>query len=310
MFTSLGSIVLLVLASIHAVEGTFQTNRPVPLGQAANFVILSKAGISTVPPSHIVGDIGVSPISANAITGFSLTTDSNRTFSFSGQVIGRCFGANYAVPTPSDLSVAVSDMERAFTDAAGRTNTNGVEFKSGLIGGETLVPGVYTWTTDINIVSDVFFNGQGDSESVFILQTSKNVIIASNVNVILVGDAQACNIFWQVSEGFTVGAASHLEGIFLVKTAVTFQTQSSLHGRIFSQTAITLQMTTVTQPVVTSSNNTFHNVNDTSCLTQTDTSEYGSLQCEKWAYQLFCLHVRFQGYMQLNCRGTCCRHGR
>src|ERR1700690_2410427 len=46
---------------------------PVNLGTAGNYVILAKSGISTVPTSAITGDIGVSPISATAITGFALT---------------------------------------------------------------------------------------------------------------------------------------------------------------------------------------------------------------------------------------------
>ena len=48
---------------------------PVDLGTAGNFAVLSKAGISTVPPSAIVGDIGVSPIDSTAITGFDLILD-------------------------------------------------------------------------------------------------------------------------------------------------------------------------------------------------------------------------------------------
>ena len=45
---------------------------PVNLLVAGRFVILSKAGISTTGVTSIVGDIGVSPISATAITGFDL----------------------------------------------------------------------------------------------------------------------------------------------------------------------------------------------------------------------------------------------
>ena len=45
---------------------------PVYLGKAGNYVILSKSGISTGPPSAVTGDLGVSPIGATAITGFSL----------------------------------------------------------------------------------------------------------------------------------------------------------------------------------------------------------------------------------------------
>src|SRR5665647_2180802 len=59
---------------------------PVSLGTAGQFAILAKSGISTVPTSDITGDIGVSPIAATAITGFSLIADSTNVFSTSVQV--------------------------------------------------------------------------------------------------------------------------------------------------------------------------------------------------------------------------------
>src|SRR5450759_523233 len=72
---------------------------PVDLGTSANFVILSKSGITNVPTSVIVGDMGVSAIAATAITGFPLTLDSSGTFSTSPQVTGKIYAADYASPT-------------------------------------------------------------------------------------------------------------------------------------------------------------------------------------------------------------------
>ena len=94
---------------------------PVNLGTAGSFAILSKSGISTVPTSRVTGDIGVSPIARIAITGFSETMDSTNTFSTSTQVVGKIYAADYTPPTPSNMTTAVSDMEIAYTDAAGRT---------------------------------------------------------------------------------------------------------------------------------------------------------------------------------------------
>jgi hypothetical protein len=93
---------------------------PVNLGTAGGFAILAKSGISTVPASAITGNIGVSPAAATYITGFSLIADFTNVFSTSPQVTGKVYAADYAVPTPSNLTTAVGDMELAFTDAAGR----------------------------------------------------------------------------------------------------------------------------------------------------------------------------------------------
>lgn len=68
----------------------------------------------------IAGNVAVSPIAATALTGFSLTLDSTGTFSTSSQVTGKLYGASYSAPTPATLTTAVSDMETAYTDAAGR----------------------------------------------------------------------------------------------------------------------------------------------------------------------------------------------
>src|ERR1700677_2786611 len=100
---------------------------PVNLGDAGNYVILSKSGISTVPTSAITGDIGVSPIAATGITGFSLIHRFGSPFATSAQVTGKVYAANYSAPTPANLTTAVGNMQTAYTDAAGRTIPNFTE---------------------------------------------------------------------------------------------------------------------------------------------------------------------------------------
>lgn len=91
------------------------------LGTAGNYVVLSKAGISTTGATRITGDIGVSPIAATAITGFGLVLDKSGTFSTSALVTGRVYAASYRATTPSVLTTAVGDMQTAYTNAAGQT---------------------------------------------------------------------------------------------------------------------------------------------------------------------------------------------
>lgn len=71
-----------------------------------------------------------------------MTADATNVFSTSSQVTGNVYAANYASPTPSNLTTAVGDMEHAFTDAAGRA-PGVTELGTGNIGGMTLTPGVY-----------------------------------------------------------------------------------------------------------------------------------------------------------------------
>jgi hypothetical protein len=217
----------------------------VDLGSACNYVILAKSGIDTVPTSAVTGDIGVSPIAATAITGFSLV-DSGQ-FSTSSQVTGKCFAADYGGDTAVDLTTAVNDMEDAYTATAGRVSTNSTwdNMGNGAIGGKTLVPGVYTFTVGINISSDLTF--EGDADDVFIIQTTGVLSQAANTKVLLSGGAQAKNIFWQVASNATIGADAAMQGILLVKTNVSFETGSSLVGSILAQTAVNIQMAMITQ---------------------------------------------------------------
>src|ERR1700675_3535674 len=71
------------------------------LGTAGNFVILAKTGVSTTGTTAVVGDIGVSPVAASYMTGFSLIADSTNTFSTSSVVTRKMYAAADAPPTPA-----------------------------------------------------------------------------------------------------------------------------------------------------------------------------------------------------------------
>ncbi|MFH2119978.1 MAG: Ig-like domain-containing protein [Pseudomonadota bacterium] len=219
---------------------------PVLLGTAGNFVILAKSGISTVPTSAVTGDIGVSPIDQTAITGFSETMDTTNTFSTSTQVTGKIYAADYAVPTPANLTTAVSDMETAYTDAAGRTLPDATELGAGEIGGLTIVPGLYKWGTDVLISTDVTLNG--GPNDVWIFQISGGITQASATKVILTGGALPKNIFWQSFGVVALDTTAHMEGVILAQTGITLNTGATINGRLLAQTAVTLDQNTVTQP--------------------------------------------------------------
>ena len=216
------------------------------LGAVGNYVILTKAGITNVTGSAITGNMGTSPIDATAITGFSLVADATNVFSTSTSVTGNVYAANYAAPTPSNLTTAIGSMEIAYTDAASRTSPDFNELAGGEIGGRILIPGLYTWTTSVSISTDTTISG--GANDVWIFQTTGNITMASAKNIILSGGAQAKNIFWQVAGNVTVAPSAHFEGIILAKTAIVFQTLASLNGRAFSQTAVVLDNNAIVQP--------------------------------------------------------------
>lgn len=218
---------------------------PVNLGMAGNFAILAQSGISTVPDSVITGDIGVSPIVATAITGFSLTADATNVFSTSPQVTGKVYAADYAAPASVNLTTAVSDMGTAYIDAAGRA-VNYTDMYTGDISGQTLTPGVYKWNTAVSINSDVTLNG--GPNDVFIFQIANGINQANGTRIALTGGAQAKNIIWQASETVSIGTGAHFEGIVLGGKNIALGTHASINGRLLAQTAVTLIKSTVVAP--------------------------------------------------------------
>jgi hypothetical protein len=241
----LNLFLLSATALVNAADGV--ETLPIDLGAAANYVILAKSGISTVPQSSITGNIGVSPIAATAMTGFSLTMGSDTQHSTSNQVSGECHGASYGGTVAAELTVAVSAMEAAYTDAAGRSpdpdDARGVDFMGGALGGQSLTPGVYTFTGAVTIATDMYFNGGPDD--IWIISTMGAVTLAAGMDVILLGGAQAKNIYWRGATTAAIGADASMAGIMLFFTDVLFATGSSLNGAIYSQTAVNLQMATI-----------------------------------------------------------------
>lgn len=224
---------------------------PVLLGTAANYAILAKTGVSTIPTSVVTGNVGVSPAARTYLTGWSETYDVTDTYATSTQVVapGKLYAADLVGGTTSaDLGTAVLNMGTAYTDAAGRTATSAATTNvgAGTLTSLTLTPGVYEWGSAVSIPTDLTLNGS--STDVWIFKVAGTLDMASAKNVILSGGALPQNIFWQVSGAVTIGANSHFAGIILGQTSITFNNLSSTNGRLLAQTAVVLDATTVTQP--------------------------------------------------------------
>ena len=213
---------------------------PVSLGSAGTFTILSKTGITDVYASAITGNVGTSPI-----TGAALLLSC-------GEVTGTIYTVDAAGPLPctvtnaTGLTAAVLDMQTAYNDASGRVSPNFTELGAGEIGGLTLVPGLYKWGTGLLITTDVTLSG--GPNDVWIFQVAGTLNQANATRVTLAGGALAKNIFWQVAGAVTIGTTAHFEGVMLAQTLVAANTGASVNGRLLAQTAVTLQMNTITQP--------------------------------------------------------------
>ncbi|KZP10298.1 fungal antifreeze protein exerts hyperactivity By constructing an inequable beta-helix [Athelia psychrophila] len=244
MFPKISSfaIAILILSNSCLAAGPVA----VPLGTAANYAILAETGITNVPTSAVTGNIGLSPAAATLITGFALTISADGTYSTSSQITGRAYAASYASPTPSTLTTAISDLVTAYNNAAGRTSPDHTNLASGAIGGLTLAPGLYKWTSGVSIGSSITISGA--STDTWIFQVAGTLTIANGKSVILSGGASPANIVWVVAGAATFGTTSVFKGVVLGAAGITLNTGSTINGRLLAQTAVALQSATVTQP--------------------------------------------------------------
>ncbi|KAJ7823383.1 antifreeze protein [Mycena leptocephala] len=177
------------------------------LGTAANYGILAQSGVSTVPLHW--EDV--------------------------------C--AEYAMPTPSTLTTAARDMGTAFTDTTGRVNLDFADLGSGAIGGLTLLPGLYKWTTGVTVDSAETISGAATDTWIF--QVIGMFTVAMNIKMVLSSAVVAKNIVWVVTGAISVNAGRHLEGILLGKTSIASLTGETANSQLLAQTAVTLQKATV-----------------------------------------------------------------
>lgn len=224
--------------------GSISTLAAVNLGEAGNYVIVAKTAINNSSTSVITGNLGLSPAATSYITGLSLTHATG--YATSAQVTGSIYAADMAAPTPINLTTAVNNMDSAYSDAAGRPSPDFSELGTGNLGGLTLVPGLYKWTNNVTIPTNVTI--AGGPNDVWIFQISGNLTMSSAVKITLSGGAQTSNIFWQVAGEATLGTTAQFEGIILSMTGITFQTGASMDGRALAQTAVILDANAITAP--------------------------------------------------------------
>ena len=237
-----GAMALLLLLSVAIA----QPLQPVNLGSTANFAILSASLISNVPTSMITGDIGLSPATGGNITGFGPNEISGTIYTTDAS------GPAGSVAAASMLTTAQGDLTIAYTDAANRTPVPAGTFLnpgSGDIGGLTLGPGLYKFTSGVlvSITGDVTLSGS--STDVWFFQVATTLSVDNGVHIVLAGGAQAANIFWQVGTSATLGTTVVFQGTIIADQSISLGTGTRVEGRLLASiAAVTIESSTVTVP--------------------------------------------------------------
>jgi hypothetical protein len=197
------------------------------LGSAQSFAVLGGSTVTNTGPTTITGDLGVSP--GAAVTGFP-----------PGLVSGGTIHAADAVALAAQNSVTT-----AYNSLASQACT--LDLTGQDLGGKTLTPGVYCFSTSAQLTGTLTLNSLGNAAAVFVFKIGSTLTTASASSVVMINGGSACNVFWQVGSSATAGTTTSFIGNVLALTSITLTTGVHMIGRALARNgAVTLDSNVIT----------------------------------------------------------------
>ncbi len=208
--------------------GALPVSAQITLGTADSFGVLAGSTVTNTGASVVGGNLGVSP--GTAITGFP-----------PGVVTppGTIHSADAVA------AQAQSDLTAAYVAIAGTptlTDLTGTD-----LGGLTLTPGVYGFTSSAQLTGALTLDAGGNPNAVFIFKIGSTLTTATASSVTVINGGSACNVFWQVGSSATLGTTTAFAGNILALTSITMNTGATLSGKALARNgAVTLAGNNVT----------------------------------------------------------------
>jgi hypothetical protein len=193
------------------------------LGAAASFAVLAGQTVTNTGNSVISGDLGVSP--GSAVTGFP-----------PGIVMNGSIHAADAVAANAQSALTAAYNSAAANDCD--QNLSGTD-----LGGLTLNPGTYCFSSSAQLTGDLRLNGAG----VYIFKIVSTLNTASGARVLLINGASACSVFWQVGSSASLGTTTTFAGTIMALTSISVKTGASIAGRALARNgSVTLDTNAIT----------------------------------------------------------------
>jgi len=193
-----------------------------------SFAVLGGSTVTNTGSTVVNGNLGVSP--GSAVTGFP-----------PGTVLGGTIHSNDATAIQ-----AQNELTTAYNTAAGlpcTTDLTGID-----LGGLTLTPGVYCFTSPAQLTGTLTLNSLGNPSASFLFKIGSTLTNASNSHVVMINGGSSCNVFWQVGSSATLGTTTTFNGNILALTSITLNTGTSVSGRALARNgAVTLDTNSITQ---------------------------------------------------------------
>jgi hypothetical protein len=196
-----------------------------PLGNAGPFAVLGSSTVTNTGPTVVNGDLGVHP--GTAVVGFP-----------PGTVTGTIHAADAVALAAQNANVTIYNQLAGQPCDVDLTGIN--------LGGLTLTPGVYCFSSSAFLTGTLTLNGLGNPGSVWVFQIGSTLITASGASVQYINGGQPCGTFWQVGSSATLGSSSSFAGNIFALASITLNTGATNRGGLFAQTgAVTLDTNVV-----------------------------------------------------------------
>ncbi len=204
---------------------TFAFGQAPPLGATSSFALFTAAGaFGNNGATFVNGDIGTN---VGAFTGFPP---------------GTVIGATHVVDAVS--AQAATDVAVAYSFLNGVTCGSVIGVTLG--NNQTLTPGVYCIGAASTLNGDLYLDGLGNPNAIFIIKINGALATTILSHVILINAASLCNVYWQINGAVTLGDNSDFQGTILANGAISLLQGASLEGRGLSTAgAIALNTNTV-----------------------------------------------------------------
>jgi hypothetical protein len=212
LVASVGLTTLLLLAGI---KPALAVATAPPLGTTQSFGVLAGSTVTNTGNTTIRGDLGLSP--GTAITGFP-----------PGIVVPP--GAIHA--TDAVALGAQNDATTAYNNLVGQACDFG-PFGPTDLAGQTLVPGVYCYSSSVQNSGVLTLNGLATDVWVFKIGSTLTTGPGSSV----VGTGSKCNIFWQVGSSATLDTTTTFEGTVVALQSISMNNGVTLNGRALARNA-------------------------------------------------------------------------